>query len=401
MAEPLIMPQLGQDIETGIIVEWLVRENDHLNKGDVYVIVESEKATLEVEAEESGVVLKLLYEEGDEAKVLEPIAYVGEPGEKWENTTEPALSSEAGKTEETAEEEAPEAERTGPDRELRVSAAPAARRAAAELGIDLAAIRGTGPGGRIVKKDVLAAASKASPAQGAELSASEEKLSPAAEDREIPFSKMRKIIAERLTTGKRNIPHFYLFADVDMTDTWKRRISYNEESRTGISVNDIIIKAAASALSEFPGMNAHVYHDRVILRKDINIGVAVSTDEGLLVPVIPHADRKNIQEISRLSRETANGARQGVLKAQSAGTFTISNLGMYSIDCFIPIINPPECAVLGVGSIVKRAVPLDDNRIGVRRIMALTLACDHRAVDGAYASGFLDSIRKNLEDFTF
>ncbi|MEA2064309.1 MAG: dihydrolipoamide acetyltransferase family protein [Gemmatimonadota bacterium] len=376
MAKPLVMPQVGQDIETAVIVEWLVKENDYVNKGDVFVVVESEKATLEVEAEESGVVLNLLYKEGDEAKVLEPIAYLGKSGEKLEDLKEPVTAE----TEEAPREKAPEIEEAVQTGEPRVLAAPAARRAARELGVDLAAIKGSGPGGRIVKQDVLAASSSA--------------------EKEIPFSPMRKKIAERLTRSKQTIPHFYLFSEVDMTEVLARRAAYNKEAQTKISVNDLIIKAVAAAICEFPGMNAHVADDRLTIRKNINIGVAVSTDEGLLVPVIPEAEQKSIQEISLLARENAECARSGVLKARSPGTFTISNLGMHSIDCFIPIINPPECAILGAGSIAKRAVPDDGGSIGVREMMTLTLACDHRAVDGAYASRFLNSIRKNLEDFT-
>jgi pyruvate dehydrogenase E2 component (dihydrolipoyllysine-residue acetyltransferase) len=397
MARPLLMPQVGQDIETAVIVHWLVREGDSLKTGQIFVEVESEKAAFEVEAEESGTVLILLYEEGEEARVLEPIAYVGEPGEKLGDTeaSEPDAARDGLKTVEkkaTVEEEV----RSG---ETKIFAAPAARRLAREHSIDLSAIKGSGPKGRIVKNDVLAAVSSSGPGLQTESSVNE--VTSGVEmtgDREIPFSKMRKKIAERLTLSKQTIPHFYLFIDVEMSAALAWRVEFNSESQAEITINDIIVKAAASALAEYRDINAHVAEGSHILRKNINIGVAVSTEEGLLVPVIPDADRKDILEISQVSGENAKAARKGILKAGSAGTFTISNLGMFGISSFLPIINPPECAILGVGSIVKKAVPLDDSNIGVRDIMTLTLACDHRVVDGAYAAAFLKIIKRRLEE---
>ncbi|MFC1613858.1 dihydrolipoamide acetyltransferase family protein [Gemmatimonadota bacterium] len=404
MARPLLMPQVGQDIETAVIVRWLVREGDSLKTGQIFVEVESEKAAFEVEAEESGTVLKLLYEEGEEARVLEPIAYVGEPGEKLGDTeaSEADATRDGLKTVEKKVAVEEEEERSG---ETKVFAAPAARRLAREHSIDLSAIKGSGPKGRIVKNDVLAAVSSAGSPKTAELEAlkvkhpavQDVKKAPG-EDREIPFSRMRKKIAERLTLSKQTIPHFYLFIDVEMSAALAWRVEFNSESQAEVTINDIIVKAAASALAEYRDINAHVAEGSHILRKNINIGVAVSTEEGLLVPVIHDADRKDILEISQVSGENANAARKGILKAGSAGTFTISNLGMFGISSFLPIINPPECAILGVGGIEKKAVPLDDSNIGVRDIMTLTLACDHRVVDGAYAAAFLKIIKRKLEE---
>jgi len=403
MAKPLLMPQVGQDIETAVIVRWLVKEGDYLKEGDIYVEVESEKAAFEVEAEVSGTVLKLLYEEGEEVKVLEPIAYVGEPGEKLEDTvvTDTDFAQEQEKTE---EEKAIVKEQVRPG-EGKVLAAPAARRVAKEHGIDLSKIRGSGPKSRIVKDDVLAVITSGGSTAAAETQTQkvdhpvvpgmEDVLT---EDKEIPFSKRRKRIAERLTQSKQTIPHFYLFLDVKMSAALAWRETFNRETGVKISINDIIVKTAASALTEYRSLNAHITDDKHILRKNINIGVAVSTEEGLLVPVIPEADLKDIQEISRLSKKTAKDARRGVLKARSMSTFTVSNLGMFAINSFLPIINPPECAILGVGSIVKKAVASVDSGIEVCDMMTLTLACDHRAVDGAYASGFLNEIKRRLEE---
>ncbi len=406
MARPLLMPQIGQDIETAVIMRWLVSEGDYLKQGDIFVEVESEKAALEVVAEESGTVLKLLYEEEEEVRVLEPIAYVGEPGEKLEDTVASEADA-APDAQETVEEKATVEEEvcSGKAKNL---AAPAARRVAKEHGIDLSSISGSGPGGRIVKADVLAAlaaAQSAGAAQEPERKESKQTIpaTPASldTDTEIPFSKMRKKIAERLTLSKQTIPHFYLFLDVNLSAALAWRTDFNKGKGAKVSINDIIVKATACALAEYRELNAHVAGDKYILRGKINIGVAVSTEEGLLVPVIPDADSLGIQQLSALAAENARNARRGVLKAGSPGTFTISNLGMHGISSFLPIINPPECAILGVGGIEKKAVPGAGSRIEVRDIMTLTLACDHRVVDGAAAANFLNEIKTRLEKVDF
>lgn len=406
MARPLLMPQVGQDIETAVIVRWLVKEGDCLKQGEVFVEVESEKAAFEVEAEESGTVLKLLYEEGDEVKVLEPIAWVGEPGEKLEDTLISDTGAVRGKKNTQGEKPAA-AEETGPGIK-KIFAAPAARRLAREHGIDLGTVKGCGPRGRIVKGDVLAVVASGgfSPAAGPEMQKEKQPVVPGteevlSEDREIPFSRIRKRIAERLALSKQTIPHFYLFLDVNMSAALDWRKGFNKGKDAKVSVNDIIVKAAASALAGHRALNSHVAGDRLILRKNINIGIAVSTDEGLLVPVIPDADQKTIEEISRVSAGNAQEARRGVLKAGSRGTFTVSNLGMFGVSFFLPIISPPECAILGVGSIEKRAVPGAGSGIDIRDMMTLTLACDHRAVDGACAAKFLNEIKTRLEKADF
>ncbi len=391
MAKPIIMPQVGQDIETGVIVEWCVKENDEIKKGDVVAIVESDKATFEVEAYESGTLLKILYKAGDDAKVLEPIAYIGQPGEKIEQ--EPQISTTAPPAGPTAEQKSenkiPQTAKPG------ASVSPSAKRIARERQIDLAEIKGTGPGGRITKQDVLAAAGAAIEEQPC----ASETANLAAGDEEIPFSKMRKRIAQRLTHSKQTIPHFYLFLDVDMTAACRWRADYNKKAQVKITFNDMIVKAAALALTKFRQLNAHMAEDKLILRKDINIGTAVAVDDGLIVPVVPNADQNDIEQISRISAENAEGAKKGLLKAQALGTFTVSNLGMYSINGFLPIINPPECAILGVGNIKKSAVVLEDGSIGAGDIMTLALASDHRTVDGTVAAQFLNTIKDNLENF--
>jgi len=382
-----MMPQVGQDVETGVIVEWRVKENDQVEKGDVIALVESDKATFEVEAYESGTLLKILYNAGEEAKVLEPIAYIGQQGEKIEQQPQPASAEAAPTTASTKAEDKIQISQSPKDG---VSVSPSAKRIARQHDIDLTKIKGTGPQGRITKQNVLDAIESAGHTQ----------LPVATEDKEIPFSKMRKRIAERLTKSKQTIPHFYLFIDVDMTTALEARAAYNRQAQDKITFNDMIVKAVATGLAEFGALNAHSAEDKIILRKNINIGVAVSVDGGLLVPVIPNADKKSIQEISQIARQNAESAKKGLLKAQTVGTFTVSNLGMYSVNGFLPIINPPECAILGVGNIEKRVVPLENNTINSRDIMTLALACDHRVVDGTYAAQFLNAVKNHLENFT-
>lgn len=215
----------------------------------------------------------------------------------------------------------------------------------------------------------------------------------------IPFSKMRQRIADRLTHSNQTVPHFYVSIDVDMSDAGQWRQTFNRDHSVHLSITDLIIKATATALSDFPHMNAHVDAKSMVLKRHINIGVAVAVDDGLLVPVIPDADKKGLVEISKLSKKNTAAARQGVITASGVGTFTISSLGMYGVDSFLPIINPPECAILGVGGAHRRAVPVE-NGIGVREMMTLTLGCDHRAVDGTYAVQFLNKIKEHLENIS-
>lgn len=371
MAKPILMPQIGENIKTGKIIEWLVKEGDSVKEGDVIVVVESEKAAFEVEAYDSGVIQEILYSSGDEAEVLKPIAYLVQPGEDAEK----------------ASPKAPPKQVQQPSR----FASPSARRLAREHGIDLQSISGSGPRGRIIKRDVLEAVVSAP--EIAEPPKIERIL---AEDREIPLSRMRKVIAERMTRSKQTIPHFYLFSEVDMTEALAWRKAYNDKNHTRVTITDMIVRAVASALLEFERMNAYADDEKIILKRNINIGVAVSIPDGLLVPVIPDADQKDIREISRVCRENTEAARRGSLRTPAVGTFTITNLGMYSVSRFLPIINPPECGILGVGSIERKVIAIGDG-IHIRDMMPLCLACDHRAVDGVYAAQFLTKIKELME----
>jgi len=384
MATAVLMPQVGQDITTAKIVEWLKQENDRVEKGEIIAVVESEKAAFDVEAYESGVLLKRLYAEGQDVEVLTPIAYIGKPGEEVEEAAaESKAADDAMPTARSGETTAVQVTEGGPG----IAASPSARKFARERGIDLATVTGTGPGGRITKKDVLAAVSDEAVVR--------ERAGQA--DTVIPFSPMRARIAQRLTHSKQNIPHFYISMDVNMSQALAWRQKHNDKIQTKVTITDMITKATAAALVEFPKINAHVQADRVILKRAINIGVAVSVEDGLIVPVITDANKKSIDEISSMSRQNAEAARAGRLKPQSPGTFTITNLGMYAVDTFVPIINPPECAILAVGAIAKKPVAAGVE-VAVREMMTMTLACDHRTVDGTYAAQFLERIKHYLEN---
>jgi pyruvate dehydrogenase E2 component (dihydrolipoamide acetyltransferase) len=370
-----MMPQVGQDIKTARIVEWLKQENDPVEKGEVLATVESDKAAFDVEAYTSGVLLKILYPEGHDAEVLTPIAYIGQPGE---NVPETAQFSPAT--------DAPDAVVASPataEPKDAVSASPSARRVARERGIPLANIVGTGLGGRITKEDVLAATAQAAAV-------------PVSDGTVIPFSTMRARIAERLTRSKQTIPHFYISMDVDMTDAMVWRRQFNEARQTRVTVTDMIVRATAMALSRHPNINAHVEPDKIFLQPAVNIGIAVAVADGLIVPVVADADKKGLVEVSAASRANAEAARAGHLKPQAIGGFTVTNLGTHAVETFVPVINPPEAAILAVGAVARKPAVVSDTVVA-RDMMTITLACDHRAVDGADAAQFLESIKKHLE----
>lgn len=377
MAEPVMMPQVGQDIKTARIVDWLKKENDTVAKGEVIAVVESDKAAFDVEAYVSGILLKILHSEGDEVEVFAPIAYIGSPGEEIEDTgsaTEDRKVSVPSRQEEPCEAIRPVDDHRG--------VSPSARRMAKERQISLEGICGSGPAGRIVKRDVLAALECDRNADRPE---------------EIVFSPTRMRIAERLTRSKQTIPHFYLAREVDLSEAmvWRRR--FNEAGGEKVTVTDMIVKAVATALAKYPKMNAHVEPGRMMLHKAVNVGVAVSVEEGLIVPVVADADKRSLVEISRVSRENAAAAREGRLKPQAIGGFTVTNLGMYGVDTFIPVINPPEAAILAVGAVVRKPTVAGD-RIVIRDLMTMILASDHRAVDGVYAARFLAEIKQYIEN---
>lgn len=380
MAVAVNMPQIGQDIEKGRILEWYVREGDAVKQGDIIATVESDKAIFEVEAFESGILLKILHQEGEEAEVFKPIAYLGQEGEVIDETTRDTEESDTNTTVPEKEEIILPEKSTRPDK---LFASPTARRMARDHKLNLENITGSGPNGRIIKRDLIP------------LINAEEDPGIQVMDKVIPFSSMRKRIAERLTYSKQNIPHFYLFREANVTGALEARNKYNQDNHSHLSINDLIIYATATALKQFPRLNSHVEEDKLILKGQIHIGLAVAVEDGLLVPVLHDADKKNLGEISGIASDIIKKAQEGKMTGGATGTFTISNLGMYGISRFQAIINPPESAILSIGATVKKAVP-GKNGIEFADFITLGLACDHRVIDGIYGAQFLEALAHEL-----
>jgi pyruvate dehydrogenase E2 component (dihydrolipoamide acetyltransferase) len=404
------MPVIGQDIPTGIVLEWLKKEGDPIKKDEVIAAVQSEKADFDVEAPASGILLKILKNAGEEAEVLTPIGYIGEPGEVYEEPGKDAQVPDNAKKESTTPPANLESgEKVKEPKKGKMIASPLARRVAKEAGISLEMIRGTGPNGRIIKKNVLASidnggtlAEKYDPDQEyvGSVKKTPQVLSVNKGDRRESYSRVRRIIADRMTQSARVIPHFYLNADVPMDQVVSWRLSTNNALNAKITVTDIIVHAAAIVLREYPRLNAHAGDTEIVYRKRVNIGVAVASDEGLLVPVIPDADIKDILSISNEIKEKSLLAREGKLDLSAKGTFTISSLGMYGITSFQPIINPPETGILAIGKIEDKLVAYEKT-MSFKKMMTVTLACDHRAVDGAYGAEFLSRFCEIMEEANF
>jgi len=418
MAEVIRMPRMSDTMEEGVIVGWLKKVGDVLEPGDVLAEVETDKATMELESYQEGVLLYIGVEEGP-VPVNGVLAVIGEKGEDYKPALE-AASNENGKAEAPAASEAPktaepevaavaEQPATVASNNNRVKASPLAKKIALDSGLDLATINGSGDNGRIVKKDVEAYLNQPSaPATPATKPAEAAKgpavapfvyggNGPAAE--EIPVSQMRKVIARRLGESKFSAPHFYLTIEVEMSKAMTTRKQLNEISPTRISYNDLIVKSCAVALRQHPAINSSWMGDKIRINKEINVGVAVAVPDGLLVPVIRHADMKSLSQINVEVKELAGKAKEKRLQPDQmqGNTFTISNLGMFDIDEFTAIINPPDACIMAVGSIVEKPV-VKDGELAVGNIMKLTLSCDHRVVDGASGARFLQTVKAMLED---
>ncbi len=400
MAYRVTMPQLGYDMTEGAVARWRKREGESVQRGEVIAEIETDKATVELEAFASGVVRKILLPEGRRVPVGTLIAVIAGPDEPIDDILKEAGAPPAPSAP-PAEVPAPAAAQPeAPPEEGRVKATPVARRLAEELGIDLRQVKGTGPEGRITREDVEAFAARlrerpaAAPPPPVEAPAVPEAV-------EEPLSRMRQTIARRMTESKQQAPHFYVTVEVDMTEAMRLREQLNAqlEEDARLSVNDLIIKAAAKALTKFPRLNSAFAGDRLKIFKAVNIAMAVATPEGLLAPVIHDAAGKSIFQIARESRELARRAREGRLRAddQVGGTFTISNLGMYNVESFSAIINPPNAAILATGSVQRRPVVRGD-QVVVADIMRATISVDHRVTDGAEAAQFLGEFKRLLEN---
>ncbi len=410
----VFMTQLSPTMTEGKIVRWLKKEGDELASGEVMAEIETDKATMEMEVVDEGVLHRILQVEGAVVPVGTPIAVIAEEGEDVPGdyvpesgaapTTEQAQLAPAADT--AVAQSAPEpAQKTG-----RIKASPLARRLAKQKGMDLATITGTGSNGRITRSDIEKAAR-----QGISLGGTSTSTAAMPPPRPLPQgplpyhedeferienSMMRKAIARRLVESKQRVPHFYLTIDVAMDRLLDLRAQLNEaaDGVFRLSVNDFIIKAVAKALVDVPAANASWTDACTLQHKHAHISVAVAIEGGLITPVIRFSEQKGVVEISNEVKELAACARAGELKPEeySGGTFSISNLGMYGIQQFAAIVNPPEGAILAVGATGERAV-VENNEVKVKNMMTLTLSCDHRAVDGAVGAEFLAALKKHLE----
>ncbi len=419
MAEVIRMPRMSDTMEEGVIVGWLKQVGDSLEPGDVLAEVETDKATMELESFQEGVLLYIGVKEGP-VPVNGVLAVIGEEGEDYKPALAAAdsaatTSSEPVKSEAPVAVETPQAEEpvvaVAANNNSRVKASPLAKKIAADAGLDLATINGSGDNGRIVKKDVESyinqpSAPTSTPAPAAKpVETNEPAVAPfvyggngqAAE--EVPVSQMRKVIARRLGESKFSAPHFYLTIEVEMSKAMATRKQLNEISPTRISYNDLVVKSCAVALRQHPAINSSWLGDKIRINKEINVGVAVAVPDGLLVPVIRHADMKSLSQINVEVKALAGKAKEKRLQPDQmqGNTFTISNLGMFDIDEFTAIINPPDACIMAVGSIAEKPV-VKDGELAVGNIMKLTLSCDHRVVDGASGAKFLKTVKSMLED---
>ena len=429
MASELTLPRLGQGMESGTIVRWLKSEGERVERGEALYELDTEKVTQEVDADASGVLLKILAGEGEEIEVGKAIAVIGEEGEQVgpaaeggaEETPERVRPDEGGaevgaekpaegpereeerergreaSTEEPMEERRGEPAQAAPSAGRRdggrVKASPLARRLAKERGIDLANLRGTGPEGRIVAEDVEQAG--AAPAWAAP-----EREAPL-EVEVVKLSQMRRTIARRLNEAWQ-APHFQIAMSADMRAAIRLReklVARLGEGEAKPTFSDVLTKSCAVALMRHRDVNAHFGGDEVRLFPTANIGIAVAVERGLLVPVIRNCERKTILELARARSDLVERTRAGKIEQADleGGTFTISNLGMYGVERFVAVLNPPQAAILAVGAIEERAV-VEDGQVTARPLLELTLSCDHRAVDGATASEFLRLVKELLEE---
>ncbi|TFG34088.1 2-oxo acid dehydrogenase subunit E2 [Candidatus Thorarchaeota archaeon] len=405
MVTTMIMQRMSVAMEYGVILKWLKKEGDTVKKGDSVVEIFGEKNEFELEAPDDGVLLKILCDVNDEIPISEPIAFIGEEGEEIPDVvpkklnvvapadttiTSPPTAISAPKVETTQVKP-----QTGQTRlhSGKIKSSPRAKKKAKELDIELSFITGTGPSGRIVEKDVILA-KDASP----QISISDERKVRKVET----MTPLRRTIARRMTQSSQN-PHITMITEIDMTEVVTLRSELNQRVQKShgikVSFNDIIIKAVADTLEKFPKFNATLVGNDLHIFDDVNIGVAMATDDGLVVVTVKQANKKSITEIANETKEKGQKAKKNQLAPEelTGSTFTVSNLGPFQVDLFIPVINPPETAILALGQIKKKPVVIDD-MIAIRSMMMASCAVDHRVLDGAPAGQFLAALKETLEN---
>jgi len=414
MATKVHMEALSPTMEEGRLVKWTKHEGDAVKSGDTLAEVETDKAVMELVARADGQLLKVLAPEGTTVPVGNIVAWIGKPGEKVDGAggaepataaPKPAFAAAAPAAKAPAPGPAPVPVAAAADA-TRVKASPLAKRIAKEAGVDLKLVQGSGPGGRVIKRDVEGApASPPSPAAAVAAPAprtTHDARRTGVPYEDVPLTQIRKTIAKRLVASIGPIPHFFLTTEIDMERAAEAREALNKqlgEAGGKISFNDIIIKAVALALVQHRACNAWFQEDHIRYWNEVHIGMAVAIEDGLITPVIRNAELKSLRQIGVEARELAGRARNRRLKPEeyTGSTFSISNLGMFDIDQFTAVINPPEAGIIAVGSITPKAVP-DGDRIVSRRRMRLTMSCDHRVIDGATGAAFLKTLKQMLEN---
>ena len=405
MVTTMIMQRMSVAMEYGVILKWLKKEGDTVKQGEPIVEIFGEKNEFELESPSDGVLLKILCDVDDEIPISEPIAYIGKKGEKVPDVMPKKLNKGASITPAVSvptSTPAGETPKIGTQTKVapkdthlpggKIKASPRAKKKAKEMGIDLSLVAGSGPDGRIVEKDVLSA----------------QAVPPAtvSDERKVKqvstMTPLRRTIARRMTQSSHN-PHITMITEIDMTEVVELRKEINErvEKKHGlrISFNDIIVKAVADTLERFPKFNATLVGNDLVLFDEVNIGVAMATDDGLIVPTVRDANKKSITEIAMETKDFGKRAKRNDLKPEelTGSTFTVSNLGPFNVDLFIPVINPPETAILALGQIKKTPVVIDD-MIAIRSMMMASCAVDHRVLDGAPAGQFLAALKETLEN---
>lgn len=426
MPTPILMPALSPTMTEGTLARWVKKEGDTIKAGEVIAEIETDKATMEVEAVDEGVLAKIIIAAGTSGVAVNaPIAYMVEDGEKFDPASlgapandkaapkavasasapaaTPTAAAPAAATPAASSTQAPTAASSGD----RLKATPLARRLAAEKGLNLASLQGTGPNGRITKADVLsgktvsvaAAAPAPAPVMAATGAIADMLTKQGQSFTAIPNNNIKKVTARRLSESKQTVPHFYLSVDCRIDQLLAMRKRINDSADVKVSVNDFVVRAVALALKEVPAANSAWSDDAVLQFNTVDISVAVATPNGLITPIVKNADKKGLAGISSEMKDLAERARAGKLKPEEfqGGGFTISNLGMFGVKDFAAIINPPQSCILAVGAGDQRPVVID-GKIEVATVMTCTLSVDHRSVDGAVGAQFLAAFKKRIED---
>lgn len=409
MAKDILMPLLSPSMTEGTLVKWIKKEGDTVKSGDIIAEVETDKATMDLEAFDSGILRKILISEGTRVPVQSRIGIIGTKDEKIDESAPaqaPSKPAAAPAKEEASakKEDAKASVATSAASSLstgRVKASPLAKKVAQEKGVNIATLTGTGPGGRVVKKDVLGASSNGyAPSGGSSIYP----RGPVAKEGVQKLTNMRSVIAKRLLESKTQIPHFYLEIEVDAKPLLDLRAQLNDslgklKPPVKLSLNDFVLKASAEAVRRVPAVNASFEGDAIRQFGDVQLSFAVAIPDGLITPIIREAQNKSLIQISAEAKSLAGKAKEGKLKPEEfqGGTFTVSNLGMLGIDRFSAIINPPQAAILAIGNIVKKAVVGPNDEIVVGHRQSITLSCDHRVVDGAVGAAYLKELRELIE----